>query len=147
MKRKWTVAFLWGYSSSGGDHSGPFRTRRPHSRLTAPAPGLCNKPLAPLALACWLIPGTTGTSAVGPVAGWADVSTTNRARVLINDVEQWAVSALHEIYRATLTPIVLARRPPLSSLERHSAAPKGDYKWGMGMGGILIRLLPRMCRR
>jgi hypothetical protein len=87
---------------------------------------------------CWLIPGTIGTGR--QIGNWmvADVSSTNRARVLINDVGTvGSVDAL-KLTGVTLTPIVVSGTKTATVVIRNqytAGQPKGDYKWAMGMGG------------
>ena len=139
MKRKWTFAFLCGLLIVGVVITPVHSDAAPTLTIDGVSAGTLQQTTCPTGFnSCWLIPGTTGTGR--RIGNWmvADVSTTNKARVLINDVGTVGSVDAMKFTGVTLTPIVISGTKTTSVVIRNTftaGQPKGDYKWGMGMGG------------
>jgi len=139
MKRKWTVAFLCGLFIVGVVITPVHSDAAPTLIIDGVPAGTLQQTTCPTGFnSCWLIPGTTGTGR--RIGNWmvADVSTTNKARVLINDVGTVGSVDAMKFTGATLTPIVMSGTKTTTVVIKNTftaGQPKGDYKWGMGMGG------------
>ena len=139
MKRKWTFAFLCGLLIVGVVITPVHSDAAPTLTIDGVSAGILQQTTCPTGFnSCWLIPGTTGTGR--RIGNWmvADVSTTNKARVLINDVGTVGSIDAMKFTGVTLTPIVISGTKTTTVVIRNTytaGQPKGDYKWGMGMGG------------
>jgi hypothetical protein len=87
---------------------------------------------------CWSIAGTATGRNINNIVIVKDVSSTNRARVLINDVGTVGSVDAMKLTGVTLTPVIVAGDKTITVVIRNqysAGQPKGDYKWAMGMGG------------
>ena len=89
---------------------------------------------------CWSISGTAGTGR--QIGAWmvADVSATNKARVLINDVSTVGSLDAMKLTGVTFSPVVLSGTKTTTAVVRNTynaggGNPTGNYSWAMGMGG------------
>ena len=89
---------------------------------------------------CWSIPGTAGTGT--QIGQWmvADVSTTNKARVLINDVSTVGSIDAMKLTGVTFKPVVTSGTKQTAIVITNvfnagGGNPTGDYIWAMGVGG------------
>lgn len=97
---------------------------------------------------CWSINGTNATtdatrSGTAQFGNWyvGDVSGTNGARVLINDVSTAGSVDAMKLTGVTFTPVVVAGTKETTIVISHrynadGGNPQGDYHWAMGMGGL-----------